>query len=67
MRYVDWLKGFLGSEVEVTVSGDIVVGTLIDFDESTLSLKIAPTIHGPPTDTATIPLQSVEFIRIVSS
>ncbi|AWP26860.1 hypothetical protein PVOR_22979 [Paenibacillus vortex V453] len=67
MRYVDWLQGFIGSETEVTVSGDVIIGTLTEVGEGTISLKIPPIIYGPPTDTAIIPLRAIEFVRIVSS
>lgn len=67
MRYVDWLHGFIGSEAEVTVSGDVIVGTLAEVGNGTLTLEVPPIIYGPPTNTAIIPLRSIEFVRIVSS
>ena len=67
MRYTDWLKGFIGSDAEVTVAGDVVVGTVEGVSGGTLSLKVPPIIYGPPTDLAIIPLRSIEFVRIVSS
>ncbi|WP_106766107.1 hypothetical protein [Paenibacillus faecalis] len=67
MRYVDWLQGLIGSEVEIMISDDVVVGTLTDIYEGMIILKVPLIIDGPPSDTATIPLHSVEFIRIVSS
>ena len=67
MRFVDWLQGFIVSETEVAVSGDIIVGTLTAVEDSTVTLKVPPIIYGPPTDTAIIPLRSIEFVRIVSS
>lgn len=67
MRYVDWLQGFIGSETEVVVSGDIIVGTLTGVGEGTVTLKVPPIIYGPPSDTALIPLRAIEFVRIVSS
>ena len=67
MRYVKWLKEYIGSEVEVSVAGDVIIGTLIDVDRAYFSVKIPPILYGPPTDTATIPLQAVQFVRIVSS
>lgn len=66
MRYVDWLHRFIGSEVQVTVSGDFVVGTLIDVGDGTITLKLPATINGPPTETTIIPLLSVEYIRVLS-
>ncbi|GAB6931543.1 hypothetical protein JCM10914A_55260 [Paenibacillus sp. JCM 10914] len=67
MHYTDWLRGFIGSETEVAVSGDVVIGTLTNVGEGTITLKVPPIIYGPPTDTAVIPLRSIEFVRIVAS
>lgn len=67
MRYIDWLREYIGSEVEVSVAGDVIIGTLRDVDNAYLSVNIPPIMYGPPTDTATIPIQSVQFVRIVSS
>ncbi|WP_422657332.1 hypothetical protein ACK8P5_16400 [Paenibacillus sp. EC2-1] len=66
MRYIDWLKASIGSEVEVSVVGDVIIGELSEVDNAFLSVKIPPIIYGPPTETSMIPLQSVQFVRIVS-
>ncbi|MEK3734522.1 MULTISPECIES: hypothetical protein [Paenibacillus] len=67
MSYTDWLRGFVGSETEVAVSGDVIIGTLTEVNDTTIILNVPPVIYGPPTDTAVIPLQAIEFVRIVSS
>lgn len=67
MSYIDWLRGFIGSEAEVTVSGDVIIGTLTEVSNSTITLNVPPVIYGPPTDTAIVPFQAIEFVRIVSS
>lgn len=67
MSYVNWLQEYVGSEVEVTVTGDVIVGTLTDVDNVYLTLRVPPILYGPPTDTVTIPLKSVHFVRVVSS
>lgn len=61
MRYVDWLHGFIGSEAEVTVSGDVIVGTLAEVGNGTLTLEV------PLSSTARQPIrQSSRFVRLNS-
>lgn len=67
MTYINWLQTYIGSEVEVAVTGDIIVGTLNNVDTAYLTVNVPPVVYGPPTDTATIPLSAIHFVRIVSS
>ncbi|GIP21176.1 hypothetical protein [Paenibacillus sp. J22TS3] len=66
MNFLSLAKGFVGKEVEVLTPNDLVAGTLLSVGDTTLVLKVPPIIYGPQTDTALIPLQAVEFIRVVA-
>ncbi|MNU73978.1 hypothetical protein D3C71_634690 [compost metagenome] len=67
MNFRNLAQGFVGKEVEVLTPNDLISGTLISVSDTTLLLKAPPVIYGPPTDLAIIPLQAVEFIRVVAS
>lgn len=67
MNFLNLAKGFVGKEVEVLTSNDLISGTLISVGDTTLVLKVPPIMYGPQTDIALIPLHSVEFIRLVAS
>ncbi|WP_433943749.1 hypothetical protein [Paenibacillus sp. SN-8-1] len=67
MNFHNLAQGFIGNEVEVLTPNDLISGTLISVGDTTLLLKVPPVIYGPPTDLAIIPLQAVEFIRVVAS
>ncbi|RUT29657.1 hypothetical protein EJP77_14930 [Paenibacillus zeisoli] len=67
MNFRKLAQGFVGKEVEVLTPNDLISGTLISVGDTTVLLKVPPVIYGPPTDLAIIPLQAVEFIRVVAS
>lgn len=64
MNFVSFLKTYVGQEVEVVFPNTMVEGTLSSVQTSVLQVQVPPTIYGGG-QTATIPLSSIDYVRIL--
>ncbi|UOF90557.1 hypothetical protein LSG31_22320 [Fodinisporobacter ferrooxydans] len=64
MTFEQMLASFIGSTVEVVVVNDILTGTLLSVNSSTLTLQTSPvTYYGPGTETI-VTLSSIDYVRV---